>query len=193
MSKNRKLIINTIVIAVLVFSILRVSYAFFTANLEGVENSTTLTIAGGDITIAFSGGPNISVANIIPSNNAIDTKLFTVSGKNTTGLIAPYILKVIIDENSFSDNAITYTLTSSNTNDSGDVVPSITDQAGIVGTTTLVLGQGNFETGDEKIHTYQLNMFFPSTAENQNSDQGKTFKAHINIESGQALEPNAPE
>lgn len=49
------------------------------------------------------------------------------------------------------------------------------------------LGKGEFlnRTNGNKVHTYNLELYFPETGTNQNKDQGKTFKAHINIKEGE--------
>ena len=44
-------------------------------------------------------------------------------------------------------------------------------------------------TEGNKIHTYNLEIFFPNTDEKQDYDQGKELKAYIKIKSGNVLLP----
>jgi len=101
-----------------------------------------------------------------------------------------YHIVLVIEENTFSENALTYKLTSTNTNNNGTVAPS-TNQIGIVhGDHELFLGDGTFESSaDNKIHSYSLELYFPDTGKKQNEDMNKTFKAYINIREGEYIYP----
>ena len=66
--KNVEII--TITIAVLLITI-GLSFAYFTANIEGGEEGTTITVTGGSMNIIYNGGANININNIIPSNDQL--------------------------------------------------------------------------------------------------------------------------
>ncbi len=48
------------------------------------------------------------------------------------------------------------------------------------------MGTGTFTspTGGNKVHTYNLEIYFPDSGKNQNINQGKTFKAYIKVIEG---------
>lgn len=187
MSRNKKILVNMLVVFVLVAIILRVSYAFFTANISGSENSTSVTLNSGLLTIAYAGGDNITISNIYPQDDPVASKMFTLTSNNTTALNMPYTLNLVVDSNSFSNNAISYTLDSTNTNDNGVVAGSIdTPVTLLTGASSNTIGNGHFVNGTNKIHTYVLNIYFKDTDTIQNEDQGKSFTAHVSISSQMA-------
>src|SRR5574344_132766 len=121
-SKSKKIIIISS-IALLLIVIIGVSYAYFVANISGAETTSTIVSNTGNMSITYANGSgNINAENIAPDNNPFATKDFTVTGTNTTTKDMYYVLKLIIDNNTFSEGALTYTLTSTNTSTNGDVV-----------------------------------------------------------------------
>lgn len=188
MNKNKQksfaFVLITIVLTVLLISI-GASFAYFTANLSGGESATTITVTGGSMKITYSSGPNINIANIIPDDNAIDTKVFTVVGNNTTSLPMGYKISLVVESNTFSNLALKYKLISENTSSSGTPAPSRTTLTNIgTGPSTIDLGNGNFTvpTGGSKTHTYNLEIYFPNAEYLQNDDQDKQIKAHVTVE-----------
>lgn len=188
MNKNKQksfaFVLITIVLTVLLISI-GASFAYFTANLSGGESATTITVTGGSMKITYSGGANINIANIIPDDNAIDTKVFTVVGNNTTSLPMGYKISLVVESNTFSNLALKYKLISENTSSSGTPAPSRTALTNIgTGPSIIDLGNGNFTvpTGGSKTHTYNLEIYFPNAAYPQNDDQDKQIKAHVTVE-----------
>jgi len=160
------------------------SFAYFTANITNNEDSTTINVTGGKMTIHYNGGEAINAPNIEPSNEAFITKEFTLTGNNTTDLNMSYHILLIVEENTFSDNSLQYKLISTNTDNNGSIAPSIEELTGIpTGNNEIFLGNANFTspTNGSKVHTYKLELYFPDTIEDQNENQGKIFKAYINI------------
>ena len=96
-----------------------------------------------------------------------------------------YHIILVIEENTFTNNALKYKLTSTNTDGNGTIAPSII-QSGIAnGDQEIYLGDGIFESpANNKEHSYKLELYFPDTIEDQNDDMNKTFKAYINIREG---------
>ncbi len=176
----------TLVIAVALTLIISIggSYAYFTAVISGSETNTTLTLSAGTMTITYSGGANINATNIYPSPTAWGVKTFTLTGTNTTDLTMKYKVSMVISANTFSTNAITYTLSGSGTG--GSLMPNKSVGVGIAtGARTIELGQGNFITGSATVHSYTLSMFFLDSGSEQNTDQGKTFTARLVTEAVQ--------
>ncbi|MDD4187961.1 MAG: hypothetical protein PHX04_04285 [Bacilli bacterium] len=163
-----------------------ISYAYFTATMAGGEESTTITVKGGKMTITYdSTGSNINLANIIPDDNPAAIKNFTIKGNNNTDIEMCYKISLVVTTNTFSEEAIQYKLSSTNTDNNGSVAASITDLT-IIGTgaKTVELGVGYFDApavGD-KIHTYNLEIYFPNQNYNQNGDQEKQIQAHVTVE-----------
>ena len=81
--------------------------------------------------IEYDGGAEINVLDIVPSTEPFITKTFTVTGTNTTESELSYKILLIVDENTFSTDSLSYTLTSINTSNNGAVAPSITERQNI--------------------------------------------------------------
>ena len=161
-----------------------ITYAYFTANLTGGEDATTITVTGGTMNIIYNGGANINVVNIIPSNNSAATKVFTVTGNNTTDLPMAYQINLVVESNDFTEDALKYKLISTNTDDNGTVASGIDVLTDIgTGSKTINLGTGSFTspTDGNKVHTYNLEIYFPNANYDQNIDQDKEFQAYIVI------------
>ena len=180
--KNKVLlsIIGVIVIILITFGI---SYAFFTANFTGGEDTTTITVTGGSMNIVYNGGDDINLSNIIPTNDP-EIKTFTVTGNNTTDVEMRYKINLVVEYNDFSEDALKYKLISTNTDNNGVVASSITELTNIgIGAKTIELGIGSFDvpTGGNKTHTYNLEIYFPNTTNNQNEDQDKEFRSYVSV------------
>ncbi len=84
---DKKITIITIVSMILSLLLITIglSFAYFTANITGTENSTTINVTGGVMTIHYdSTGQEIEAFNIRPDDNPFGTKTFTLTGTNTT-------------------------------------------------------------------------------------------------------------
>ena len=92
-TRNNILLAITGVIFILLITI-GVSYAYFTANMSGGEEATTIAVKGGKMTITYNGGENITLANIIPDDNPAMTKTFTVTGNNNTEIEMAYTISL---------------------------------------------------------------------------------------------------
>ncbi len=183
MNKKNIILIITIILITLLISI-GGSFAYFSANLTGGEDATTINVTGGLMRITYNGGSNINLSNIIPDDNPAAIKVFTITGNNTTEIEMHYQLNFIIEENTFSNNALQYQLISFNTDNNGEVVPSTPELINIgTNSQNIFLGIGNFNapTNGEKAHTYHLEIYFPNQSYNQNIDQYKKIKAYIEI------------
>ena len=129
---DKKITIITIVsmmVSLLLITI-GLSFAYFSANITGTETSTTIQASGGVMNIDYDGGENINTPNIFPSNEPFATKNFTLTGKSTTSDNMNYHIILVIEENTFTNNALQYKLTSTNADGNGTIAPSII-QSGI--------------------------------------------------------------
>ncbi|MDD4594964.1 MAG: hypothetical protein PHY33_07615 [Methanobacteriaceae archaeon] len=164
-----------------------ISYAYFNGRVTGVENNTTIAANAGIMQIYYNGGAAIAVNSFSPSATAFVTKNFTVTGNNNTNQKMYYNIKLVMESNTFSYDALKYKLTSTNTGGNGTIAPSITTMQEIgTGAREIFLGNGTFvgPTSGEKVHTYSLALYFPVTGGDQSHDQSKLFEAYIKIEKG---------
>lgn len=182
--KGRTILFVSCIIVVLLITI-GISYAYFTAQFTGGEETDTITVTGGRMNIVYNGGADINISNIIPDNNPAAIKTFTVTGNNNTVIEMGYKISLVVEYNDFSEEAIKYKLISTNTDNNGTVAPNI-DMTNIgTGAKTIELGTGTFDvpTEGDKAHTYRLEIYFPNQEYNQNIDQEKNLNAFIKTES----------
>ena len=184
--KNRYMIYVTLLVILLSF-VLGVTYSYLAAKINNSESSSTIKVESGVLSITYENNSgNIILNNIIPGDSV--TKQFTLTGINntkpnaiTTNTDLKYKIGIVIDTNTFSDGALTYSLikdsTSSTNGNIADDSNGTINQGG-----TQYIGKGYFSTGaSNDKHIYNLTISFPDTNEDQSIDQGASFACHIVI------------
>ena len=193
MEKKNKIMLGVIGVALLVFTLIGATAAYFTAQLTGQETATTITAEGGVMNLVYAdNNPAITVNNIIPDNNPAATKTFTLTATNSLDFKMPYTLSLVVDANTFSEYAISYTLESTNNHNNGSEVPTKNVHRAIpTGAGSYELGSGYFKNGTDRVHSYVLNIYFLDNGLDQSENQGKVFKAHVGISAGKARDDQA--
>ena len=171
-------------------SLFGMAYAYFKATINNAESASTISVESGELTINYQGNTaNIVASGIVPGWS--ETKKFTLSGKNTTKTNEfhtdnnlYYKIILAIDNNTFSEGALTYSLakdsTSSTNGKMADEASGTINQSG-----NQIIGYGYFsETSTFVDHIYNLTISFPSTEYDQSADNGKSFAAHVTISEG---------
>ena len=171
-------------------SLFGMAYAYFKATVNNAESASTISVESGELTINYQGNTaNIVASGIVPGWS--ETKKFTLSGKNTTKTNEfhtdnnlYYKIILAIDNNTFSEGALTYSLakdsTSSTNGKMADEASGTINQSG-----NQIIGYGYFsETSTFVDHIYNLTISFPSTEYDQSADNGKSFAAHVTIGEG---------
>ena len=174
-------------------SLFGMAYAYFKATINNTESASTISIESGELTINYQGNTaDIVASGIVPGWS--ETKKFTLSGKNTTKTNEfhtdnnlYYKIILAIDNNTFSEGALTYSLakdsTSSTNGKMADEASGKINQSG-----NQIIGYGYFsETSTFVDHIYNLTISFPSTEYDQSADNGKSFAAHVTIGEGKQV------
>ena len=196
-NESKKLTIITIAtVMILVIIFAGVTYAFFTAN--NPKGSTAQIISkSGKMLITYEDGTSdiLTSKDIMPSNEIIVNKTFTLTGSNTTsGLTMPY--KVGIKYTSgFSNGQLHYYIKRTNTNGNvtstlvgtaDQTIPGNTTETGytsetfIKGNRYIQLASGEFKAGtSNQTITFNLKIQFPDTGKNQDSEKGATFNGEV--------------
>ena len=206
--QKNKIAYIILLLASLLIAVIGGTYAFFTAGMSTGETEATLKVGAGQLKIKFANTNSVQIAeNVQPTpaktectkkNGAyycnqreydpVGTKTFTLTGTNTTNssknMKMPYNIKLIIPQNEFSSGALKYTLIGSKeANDNGKVVNIDTwkDIPTGANTTGTVLGSGYFMPGENVVHTYTFNIYFPDNHISQDADKNKIFGGLIEI------------
>ncbi|MDD2504711.1 MAG: hypothetical protein PHF21_00360 [Bacilli bacterium] len=174
-----------LILIVLLFFVIGIAYAFFSADLFNSETGTTITAGSGTMKIEYSGGPQITVSDLAPSTTPFASKTFTIKANNTTTDMLKYRLFINKTQNTFSTGGITYTLSGTNTSGKGTLVPDVSARKSLAtGAGNELIGTGSY-TGavTNAVHTYELKLYFYLTENDQMIDLGKSFTAKIVTES----------
>ncbi len=186
--------IGTLLILLMLFS--GITYAFFTSTNNNGSTSI-VEVTGGKMTISYTDGTSdlLTSKDIMPSNDIIVNKTFTLTGTNTTsGLAMPY--EVGLDYVSeFSDGMIHYYIKRTSANDNvtsnlvgtaNQTIPGNTAETGYThgtlkkGNRYLELATGEFKTNTtNQTITFNLKMQFPDNGLNQDSEKGKSLTGKI--------------
>lgn len=183
MEKEKSNLILGISLALVFLITIGISYAYFAARIVGNESTSTIALSSGKMEIVYEDNTaTINLSGIYPREEEWATKRFTLTANNTTNLEMKYKIGISIEQNTFSEGALTYSLKNT-LNESGtpleDVESSIIKTSG-----TQYIGYGIFDAKINNIkHNYELKIFFKETSKDQNDNQKARFNAKIIVES----------
>ena len=194
--KNRYLIYIALLILTLSIT-LGVTYSYLAAKINNRESSSTIKVESGQLSITYeNNSSNIILNNIIPGNSV--TKKFTLTGFNntkpnaiTTNTDLKYKIGIAIDNNTFSEGALTYSLTKDSTSSSNGKTAD--DSTGTIKSSGIqYIGNGYFVSGaNNDKHIYNLTISFPDTNEDQSIDQGASFACHVTVKDNYVPQPKS--
>ena len=182
MEKTKQSLILSISLALVFIITIGLSYAYFSARLIGVEKASTLTLDAGIMEIDYSENSNIiELYGIYPKEEAWATKTITLTGTNTTiDLDMHYKIGFEIEENTFSEGSLSYTIKNT-LNESGTPLEDI--ESTIVKTSgNQYIGYGTFGRVEDKVHSYEIKIYFKNNGASQNDNQKARFKGKIIVE-----------
>ena len=194
--KNRYLIYIALLILTLSIT-LGVTYSYLAAKINNRESSSTIKVESGQLSITYeNNSSNIILNNIIPGDSV--TKQFTLTGINntkpnaiTTNTDLKYKIGIVIDNNTFSEGALTYSLTKDSTSSSNGKTAD--DSTGTIKSSGIqYIGKGYFVSGaNNDKHIYNLTISFPDTNEDQSIDQGASFACHVTVKDNYVPQPKS--
>ena len=182
MKDKRILILGIFILMALAMGI---TYAYFSAKIIGSETESTLVFDAGTLSINLDGGNTLNGDKMIPGDTPFSTKKFTVIGNNNSNGYMPYSVNLVVDENTYSTDAISYTLELVTNETDNNGVP-IENRENTPINYTNIIGSGYFTKGSNIKHTYLLKMYFLDTHTDQSADMKARFNAHIEITGNRA-------
>ena len=192
MNKSIKTTHVFILMILVVVATVGITYSYLAVKIKNVESESTISVNTGKMIITYeNNSSNIVLDNIIPG--VYTNKKFTLIGENTSNVnnqgLDPnmyYKVGLVVEENTFSEGALVYELTKdASSSENGEMANGL---IGIVpkNPDTIWIGDGYFTPSQtEERHVYNLKIEFKETNENQNEDQGKSFKGYVNISDGE--------
>ena len=156
-------------IVLLVLAVVGISYAFFSAFINGGETDTSVEGTGANLSLVYTDGKSvITSSNIMPGWSA--TKTFTVTNNGEADTY--YKLNISNITNEFVEDGLKFSIASA---DGGTSVP---EQA--VGTTARTL-TNSIAIAQGKTHTYTVTARYINLDVDQTLDLGKSFSYTIGI------------
>ena len=170
-----------------------VAYAYLAIRINNNETTSTVAFDTGTMEINYENNSgNIVLNKIIPGASV--TKKFTLTGTNNTKINDNntdnnmyYKIGIVVDNNTFSEDALRYSLTKDNeSTNNGEQANNLNGSISQSG--TRYIASGYFAGGANNAkHIYNLKISFPETGKDQSNDQGATFACHIFIEQDRRL------
>ena len=165
---NKK-VISISFLALALFMLLAVSYAYFTATVTGNDEAKKTTLTTGTMSLKLTGPTEVTTKeNMIPGESvSIEFKV------ENTGTVATYYnLDMIEVTNTFNPKSdLVYSVKSDKgANKENTIAPS--DKGTLIPNIRIEKGE---------THSYTLTITFLETHSNQNSNQGKTFTGRVQI------------
>ena len=160
-------------IVLLVLAVVGLSYAFFSAFINGGETDTSVEGTGANLSLVYTDGKSvITSSNIMPGWSA--TKTFTVTNNGEADTY--YKLNISNITNEFVEGGLTFSIASA------DGGTSVAEQA--VGTTTRTISP-SITIAEGATHTYTVTAKYINLNTDQTPDLGKSFSYTIGIEASQ--------
>ena len=165
-----------IIIALLSFLMIGISYAFFNTIINGNSNAKDVVVETGTLKLTYIDGPAIDVQNIKPGWST--TKVVTI--KNTGTLDTAY--NIIWQEltNTILKNELVIEATCKRLNGNGLEEGSCETIDELPVRAKTILKNISIEAGFT--HEYTFTIFFKDTGTNQNYNMKKTFEGKLGIE-----------
>ena len=167
MNKRKTLIIGLSFAIFVVFAMVGLTYAFFTASVGGNREASSTIVETAELKLVFNGTEIIQMEEALPGQSV--TKTFTVENKGNTEI--EYIIDITDVINEFQSGDLVYTLTSTNA--------GATANKEVLPTSDKTLKTATIAPG--VVQTYTLEILFRETGSNQNSSQGARFSGKLQI------------
>ena len=183
--KNRNIILLSLSFIFLTILILGITYAYLDIKDSG-EKESTMIIGGAEISATYSYSNSINISDVIPGDDPIATKDFSITYKNTSNEEYKIYLKAVIDYNTFTENKnpLLYSLYTG-TNYSTKV--QIAETFPMIHFGKQVLYEIPIPAKSEGTYNYRMMFFFPESYGMQNDDNQLVLKAHLSIESDKSI------
>ena len=167
---KKKIIFTTLLVLVLLTLVVTTTYAWFSTNVKGNEDSKNIISSTATLKIDFTDGKQIVLENAKPGSST--TKTFTV--KNTGTDTVYYKINWQEFNNTITNDELTIKLTCIS---SSGTCSGVTEEAAYDRDI-----KDNIELPTGVTHTYTLTVSFIDTNQNQKENQGKSFSGVLQIE-----------
>lgn len=179
-SKGNMILLTVMSIATLLVAVAGATFAYFGATMGEGKASPTIEITSGTLSTEYDPQIAAHIQNsYVNQGEQIGTKEIAVTGVVTGSNNLNYEVTMTINNNTYLDGELVYTITSINESNNGSVIASTTEPVAIpTGATTILLGNGVFAgpTTTGLSHKYTITITH-ANATDQNTN--KSFDAKL--------------
>ena len=179
MNRRQKIIVSITGIFLVLLILVGLTYAYFLTRIKGNDNEKSISVTTANLELTYGDGTNkilTTTESIIPSNDPIGTKDFTVTnnGNATVNNYAVYLEDIENKLTRTSDLVYTLTCTSSvqNKTCNGKSETVYPNKNGILVTNSI---------DKDEVQTYVLTLTYKEMNEDQSEDMNKTINGKIQI------------
>src|SRR5574344_2077071 len=165
---KKKIVLIVASIFVVVATIAGVTYAYYSANVNRINESQTV-VKTNKLTLTYTGGQEINVTGIVRGDSF--TKTFTV--ENTSNIAVDYNIYMENITNEFNEDLV-YTLS----DETGNVI----EESVLPVSNTKKYLKANISIDAGVTKSYTLKITFKQSSSDQNNLQGKSFKATLGVD-----------
>lgn len=189
------ILLTVIGVATLLVALVGATFAYFSTQVNNESNQSMSISTAAPVGLQYL-GQKFELTNIIPgTTNTEDQGRFTVTNPSTSTVDQQYDLELVIDENTLNNTDGDGQLLLSITNTTAGTVKKIGDATNVKEITNglewdLTDGANvpnKYQFVDDKrigigqTDTYQMTLNFVNLDKPQDNNQGKSFRAHIDL------------
>lgn len=168
LDRKTKIKILALTIAIILFAVMGVSYAYVSLNVTGNEEASSMKLDMAQLELTFTDGNVVNISGIFPGT--IVTKTFSVT--NNTSTATNYDIKMSDVFTTFTEDELVYTLTSTNSGatKTETIMPN---NDGLIKAKVLIAGNTT--------QTYTMSITWKEKNDYQNYNSGATYHGKIQI------------
>ena len=168
LDRKTKIKILALTIAIILFAVMGVSYAYVSLNVTGNEEASSMKVDIAQLELTFTDGNVVNISGIFPGTTV--TKTFSVT--NNTSTATNYDIKMSDVFTTFTEDELVYTLSSTNSGatKTETIMPN---NDGLIKAKVLIAGNTT--------QTYTMSITWKEKNDYQNYNSGATYHGKIQI------------
>ena len=177
--KGSYILLTGLLIITLLVTVVGTTFSYFGVTKGDSQGETTIQVTDG--TLIFKCDSDIN-AGTVNAGESLTVKTFTVTGSTTGSNNLGYELDLNVKTNTYADNTVYYTVTSTNTSSNGVTIQTTSVPVAIpTGESIIKVGTGSFAGPVENgTHTYTINIYRSNESYIANGEQS-SFVASLDL------------
>lgn len=179
-NKGSIILLTIISVATLLVAVVGATFAYFNISMNGRNNDTTIEVTNGSLSTEFNDNSSFSFG-AAQAGTLVASKSFTINGLITGSSNLNYEVDLKINNNTYADGVLSYSITSNNDNNNGTIIAGSEERVTIpTGANTVIVGKGLFAgpIPNGAVHTYTINVY---AAEGVEIPADATFDAKVSV------------